>query len=403
MRALHGRAPCEFVGADDIRTRFSTALSAMYAIEVPLYADLLDLVTGTNARVAGSAAGSEPRLEIERHGAIRLGRPDELAQIGRLFAVMGMHPVGYYDLAPAGVPVHSTAFRPLTGEALARNPFRMFTSLLRLELIEDAALREEAAHILATRSILAPRAQALVAQAEREGGLRDEDATALVAAALQTFRWNARARVDRATYERLRAAHPLIADVVCFAGPHVNHLTPRTLDIDAVHAAMRARAMNPKETIEGPPPRAVPVLLRQTSFRAREEPILFGDEPGTHTARFGEVEQRGAALTPKGRTLYDQCLASGDFTALPDDVDSLRDAGLIFCRRHRALGGATVVEPITYEDFLPVSAAGIFRSNLDAGGAARVATSPGRRADLEAALHAPLADEMALYAAQADG
>ncbi|PVM01489.1 hypothetical protein C4794_26615, partial [Salmonella enterica subsp. enterica serovar Anatum] len=42
------------------------------------------------------------------------------------------------DLSQAGVPVHSTAFRPIDEASLSRNPFRMFTSLLRLELIENA-------------------------------------------------------------------------------------------------------------------------------------------------------------------------------------------------------------------------------------------------------------------------
>ncbi len=40
----------------------------------------------------------------------------------RLFAVMGMAPVGYYDLSVAGVPVHSTAFRPTTAQALRPIP-----------------------------------------------------------------------------------------------------------------------------------------------------------------------------------------------------------------------------------------------------------------------------------------
>ncbi len=72
----------------------------------------------------------------------------------RMFAIMGMYPVSYYDLSQAGVPVHSTAFRPVDDAALARNPFRIFTSLLRLELIEDPALRNKAAAILAKRDIL---------------------------------------------------------------------------------------------------------------------------------------------------------------------------------------------------------------------------------------------------------
>ena len=153
-----------FVHPDEIRSRFSAALSAMYRAEVPQYGDLLSLVADINAATlkadAGNAdrlaaSGELARLSEERHGAIRVGTADELATIARAFAVMGMEPVSYYNLAPAGVPVHSTAFRPVDPAALARNPFRVFTSLLRLELIEDEALRAEAAETLARRDIFA--------------------------------------------------------------------------------------------------------------------------------------------------------------------------------------------------------------------------------------------------------
>ncbi|MGO7653298.1 2-oxoadipate dioxygenase/decarboxylase family protein, partial [Rhizobium ruizarguesonis] len=77
-----------------------------------------------------------------------------------------------------------------------------------------------------------------------------------------------------------------------------------TLDIDAVQARMPERCITPKAVIEGPPRRHCDILLRQTSFNALEETIAFsGDDgaiKGTHTARFGEVEQRGVALTAKG-------------------------------------------------------------------------------------------------------
>ena len=36
----------------------------------------------------------------------------------------------------------------------------------------------------------------------------------------------------RKPYHALHEEHRLIADVVCFPGCHINHLTPRTLDID---------------------------------------------------------------------------------------------------------------------------------------------------------------------------
>lgn len=167
------------VSASDIRAAFSRAMSAMYRDEVPAYGTLMELVAAVNeetlsehpemkARLA--ATDTLDRISEERHGAIRLGTSEELAMMRRIFAVMGMYPVGYYDLSTAGVPVHSTAFRPVGEDALKRNPFRVFTSLLRLDLIADEALREEAAAILAGRQIFTPGAVALTEKAEKEGG-----------------------------------------------------------------------------------------------------------------------------------------------------------------------------------------------------------------------------------------
>lgn len=437
------------IPADEIRAMFSRAMSAMYRAEVPAYGTLLDLVQNVNADVCGARpdaavalarSGGMERISEERHGAIRLGTAAELAMMRRLFAVMGMHPVGYYDLAIAGVPVHSTAFRPLDDAALSRNSFRVFTSLLRLELIDDAALRAEAAEVLNARQIFTPNCLALIARAEREDGLNSDDAECFVAQALETFRWHAEANVSHAMYQRLHDAHRLVADVVSFKGPHINHLTPRTLDIDAAQRAMAERGIATKAVVEGPPPRRVPILLRQTSFKALEEPVRYTDGEtiltGAHTARFGEIEQRGMALTPKGQRLYDRLLdktrrrvvprvnganakeyeaaLAEDFAEFPDDIDEIRRQGLGYFRYtatgegHGPLDPATGVEPliaagalradpIIYEDFLPVSAAGIFQSNLGAQDRQGFAATP-NRARFEADLGAPVIDLHQRYA-----
>jgi len=419
----------------------------MYRTEVPLYGTLVDLVAEINDAVltANPALAEQldrtderSRLDQERHGAIRVGTAGELATLGRLFAVMGMHPVGYYDLSVAGVPVHSTAFRPRTAKALAHNPFRVFTSLLRLELIEDAVLREESARILARRRIFTDTALALIDQAERDGGLSQDDARRFVIESLETFRWHGDATVSLATYHALHDAHRLIADVVSFRGPHINHLTPRTLDIDAAQAAMLARGIDAKAVVEGPPPRRCPILLRQTSFKALQETVHFPSgeaaDAGTHTARFGEIEQRGLALTPKGRALYDQLLAqardsggagstgqdyptrlAAAFTGFPDDHATLRREGLGYYRYAltdagradpAAIGdlpaealiaaGLASADPIVYEDFLPVSAAGIFQSNLG-GEEQRAYAAHANRDAFEQALGMQVEDEFAIY------
>ncbi|MGP8289311.1 2-oxoadipate dioxygenase/decarboxylase HglS [Vreelandella zhanjiangensis] len=432
-----------FLATNYIRDRFSKAMSAMYQTEVPQYGTLLELVEQVNQETLNQqpelrrrleAQGELARLSVERHGAIRVGSAAELSMLRRLFAVMGMYPVGYYDLSEAGVPVHSTAFRPVEDDALACNPFRVFTSLLRLELIESETLRQRAEEILAKRDIFTAKARELIERFETQGGLTSDEADQFVKEALETFRWHQDATVDLDTYQALSDEHRLIADVVCFRGPHINHLTPRTLDIDEVQRRMPSVGMNPKAVIEGPPRRGAPILLRQTSFKALEESIRFaGDAQGTHTARFGEIEQRGMALTPKGRALYDQLLNEGRkqtagldnnahqavmdnvFAAMPDSDEAMRREGLAYFHYHlteagnAATSGANAdidaliaqglveAQPITYEDFLPVSAAGIFQSNLGGGENAAYAGNANREA-FEEALGAPVTDELALYA-----
>ena len=438
-----------FADRDQIRARFSRAMSDMYKAEVPLYGTLMELVAQINddvlagdAQVAQSLkqTGEIQRLDMERHGAIRVGTAAELATLSRLFSVMGMQPVGYYDLTPAGVPVHSTAFRAVHERALQVSPFRVFTSLLRLELINSPELRDFASDVLSQRNIFTPRALELIEQSETDGGLSEADAQEFVEQALETFRWHSTATVSLEQYQQLNAQHRLIADVVAFRGPHINHLTPRTLDIDAVQEGMPKKGITPKAVVEGPPRRQCPILLRQTSFKALEEAITFigqsSNDAGSHSARFGEIEQRGAALTPKGRELYDQLLneardALGEF---PNEGNALRYAQLLeqtfrdfpdshqemraqnlayFCYFPTQTGvaasaadmnleqliaaGHVHFEPLVYEDFLPVSAAGIFQSNLGDDAQSHYGTHSNQQ-DFERALGRKTINELELYA-----
>ena len=417
-----------FVSPEYIRNRFSTIMSDMYKNEVPLYGELLDLVQEINNNVISESkeikeqlerTGEITRLNMERHGAIRLGKPYELFTMRRLFKVMGMFPLGYYDLASAGVPVHSTAFRAIENTALNQAPFRVFTSLLRLDLIDDDKLRNNIETILENRQIFTKKALELIDKSEKENGLNKEDAETFVQEALETFRWHETATVEHEMYETLVGQHRLIADVVAFKGPHINHLTPRTLDIDKVQANMEVRNIPPKDTIEGPPTRKCPILLRQTSFKALTEIVTFKDKVGNgktgeHKARFGEIEQRGVALTKKGQDLYNELLGKTrktiggspnaenaseynlllkeNFKNFPDSYEEMQSEELAYFHyfttdKIKSLSqdkthsksdvnqllkdGYLTIEPMVYEDFLPVSAAGIFASNLGTDDAKR--------------------------------
>jgi len=481
----------------EMQHRLFSELSRMFGREVPLYDKSL-LVNGVCNRVVCDLLGrlhrgfsmSDGELERtsgERHGAIRIGRPDEYRWVGRFFACFAMEPHNYYDMTSVGAksqPIVATAFR-----AIDRPEHRVFTSLLMTDYF-DPRTRARIEGLLATRAVFSEEAKSLIERCERDGGLSQEDADRLIREGTQRiFRWTGQAR-DHALYSDLCAAgFKIAADIACFDSHHLNHLTPNTLCMDLYTTAMkfclgelpegelRARAVRaltrlsrqadrdwmrlhfkhlPTETVlafesgevrddevealvdrlvarlrrsdlrlaelphagskdftEGPPEDTL-VLLRQDAYKALTEPVIFREPDGStltsvHTARFGEIEQRFYSTTPSGRALYDRCLAAADaererdpgvverdieayermyarhFAEFPKTLRGLLQQGLVHGRwrataKGRAAGAAGAigttdrfglldqgfldVEGLRYEDFLPVSAAGIFASNL---------------------------------------
>jgi uncharacterized glyoxalase superfamily metalloenzyme YdcJ len=418
----------------ELRARFALSLAKLYGHEVPAYDTLVEVSREVNAdhveRHGADAArlGSIERVTAERHGAIRVGSARELAQVGRVFGGFGMHPVGFYDLRDAStssVPVVSTAFRPVDADELAKNPFRVFTSMLVHDdrRFFDAETQARLERFMAARTLFPAELLTLADRSVAEDGLDAADADRFLDLATASFALS-REPVDHDWYFHLERISSVAADIGGVPSTHINHLTPRVLDIDDLYARMQARGIAMIDEIQGPPRWEGPdVLLRQTSFRALAEERLFRHpdgsvRPGSLRVRFGEVEQRGIALTAKGRDLYDRMVAEADRRLadapagttrvdvaadvwrerLPATERELALQGLGFFA-YRVADGATrpdgaatlralveagvlVPEPIVYEDFLPRSAAGIFQSNL---------TDEGTRDDEQASTHYDMA------------
>jgi uncharacterized glyoxalase superfamily metalloenzyme YdcJ len=490
----------------ELQNRLFSELSRMFGKEVPLYDRALAVNGATNRAVCDllgrlhrgfSMSPSQlERTSGERHGAIRIGRPDEYRWVARFFGVFGMEPHNFYDMTAIGSksqPIIATAFR-----SVLRPEHRVFTSLLMTDYFDDAT-RARIEALLAKRDVFSARAKELIERAEREGGLSAGDGDALVREGVdRIFRWTGKARDHRLYKELSDAGFKIAADIACFQSHHLNHLTPNTLLMDLYVAAMkhcmgeldeagfRRRATRSLERLakaadrdwlrlhfkhlshaeidsfqpgqasaadvaglvdglastfrgeafrlsglkhagfkdftEGPS-EDTPVLLRQDAYKALTEPVTFEEDDGsavgaTHTARFGEIEERFYACTPAGRALYDRCLAEADaarekdpalprkdwdayerayaapFAAFPKTLLELVAAGLVFARfaptptgLAAARGGSVATtdlvelarrglvtcEGLRYEDFLPVSAAGIFASNLNQYGTASTA------------------------------
>lgn len=417
----------------ELRARTAAALSAMYGKEVPAYDTLVEVTREVNADVAaeldpdGQRWGDLARVTAERHGAIRLGHPRELRDAAAVFAAMAMRPVGFYDLRDASssaVPVVATAFRPTDADELARNPFRVSTSLLTTgdRRYFDADLERRLDAFLERRVIFDPALVALAERAEAQGGLAADDATRFVDMATGTFELSPEP-VDGPWYLDLERVSAVAADIGGIASTHINHLTPRVLDIDELYRRMQARGIEMIDKIQGPPAWGGPeVLLRQTSFRALAEPRALRAADGSVfdadlRVRFGEVESRGIALTPSGRALADSLgddveqwrahfahddreLVARDlafFTFEPGDgpVDRSSPVSIVDLLE----SGAARATPIVYEDFLPRSAAGIFQSNLSESGSKDTAQQAEHLdvAWLERVMGREVADPMELY------
>ena len=402
-----------FQETSTLRARFARSLSDMYGREVPAYTTLVEVSEAVNTdfldKMGAEAErlGSIGRVTAERHGAIRVGSPKEMSQVAQVFAGFGMYPVGFYDLrdaAKSSVPVVSTAFRPTDKDELAKNPFRVFTSMLAADdpRFFTPELQERLQGFIDKRSIFSDELVAMANKAAENKGLEEQDADKFIEQATAAFELNDEP-IDEQWYRELEAISAVASDIGGVRYTHINHLTPRVLDIDDLYNRMEARGITMIDEIQGPPDWDGPdILLRQTSFRALDEErtFKFADGtvgPGALRVRFGEVEQRGIALTPKGRALYDtmntqvdEKLAAGsDKTRvelarevwqanLPNTEKGLREQGLGYFTYEvtgEAEPGEYTVEqlidasvltaqPIVYEDFLPRSAAGIFQSNL---------------------------------------
>src|SRR6476620_3079518 len=176
-------------------------------------------------------------------------------------------------------------------------------------------LRGRVERFLFARRLFHP---ALIAEARAiaaAGGAEPYRAETFVEAAVAAFALS-REPIDRRWYDELAAVSAVAADIAGVTTTHINHLTPRVLDIDELYRRMTARGITMIDAIQGPPAWHGPnVLLRQTSFRALAEPRRFREADGTVSdgtlrVRFGEVEARGVALTPKGRDRYDAAMSA---------------------------------------------------------------------------------------------
>ncbi|TAK92687.1 MAG: DUF1338 family protein, partial [Verrucomicrobia bacterium] len=236
-----------FASPTEMQNLLFAELSRMFGQEVPLYDKSLLVNQACNQTVcallgkkySGFSLSSEQldKTSGERHGAIRIGKPEEYRWIAGFFAAFGMEPHNFYDMTTLGgksQPVIATAFRSRL------NPeHRIFTSLLMADYF-DPATRQRIETLLAPRQVFSQRAKELVEKNQKQGGLDLNDSRALIhEGTARIFKWTGQAHDHRLYQELSKAGFKIAADIACFESHHLNHLTPNTFCLDLYTTAMK--------------------------------------------------------------------------------------------------------------------------------------------------------------------
>ena len=149
----------------------------------------------------------------------------------------------------------------------------------------DASTQARLEAFFAARELFSPELLVLADEAAAARELHASAAERFLTLATRSFALSS-IPIERDWYDHLAAISAVAADIGGVPATHLNHLTPRVLDIDDLYARMSARGVAMISEIQGPPAWDGPdVLLRQTSFRALAERRRFRGADGVRRRR----------------------------------------------------------------------------------------------------------------------
>ncbi|KAF4471502.1 duf1338 domain-containing protein [Fusarium albosuccineum] len=117
---------------DALRTKFLHGMSQLYQAEVPLYRQLVKIVQKQNHLTTSDLDDGGGRVEVKRHGAIRLGPPQELHTISRVFGLiwachLNEHPILSDNAAFSTAHINHLTLRALDVTAVQKDIVRQGT------------------------------------------------------------------------------------------------------------------------------------------------------------------------------------------------------------------------------------------------------------------------------------
>ena len=310
----------QFVEPSWIRSEIVNLILDRFTSALPLYAEMMKV-----AETINQAEGEQVAKGLGKvmHAAIRCASPKELQTIRRIFGLMNIKAVNYYDLREK-VSVESTAFRAVSVDEIQRNGFRVFCSLLSIDCIDEEH-RAFVQTIIDRRDLFDEELLDLVELGESQQGLAAPEANRFVLKCVDLFTRPEEAIVSIDEYRKLETINKVAAQVLVSNALAFNHLTPSVASVPLAHNEMRKRGIETIPVWQGPVGKDC--ILRQTSCLAPAMRLKFPNGDGTfveadHQETFVEFEERQQALTRKGRVQFEAMYAEGKSNLNLDEKDA---------------------------------------------------------------------------------
>lgn len=339
-----------WVEPDEMRSKYIEMLTDQFQEKFLDYGVLSDLVRDINniTLIQNTALYEQLIQQRERHFFSQvlcahyvLNNAEDLEWLRRIFAIIGLFPVGFYQLGSPDFPLPSTLFRPLQHEAIRRQPFRILLSVRNLTETQGISGMQPLER-LASRTQLKGQFIEFIYKFEKYGMLNAVEAQHFLTALMQYVHPECQSLSPQAwmseTTQNLNPARQ---------NAFIGQMTLPCLNMEKATQLTRDLGLDPLDHLEAPSQRNYPILSNKMSILLKSP----HSSESAHRCQF-QIEQRGLALTAKGlklvqgifkhlvvelaqktRTISQQRrLINQAFKSLPDSDVTLYRQGLAYFR-----------------------------------------------------------------------
>lgn len=301
-----------WVESDEIRLKYVQMISDLFHSRYSVYGVVFDIVRDVNnmALIQNASLydemvkkGQKQTFSQELSAHYILFNPGDLGIIRRIFAVMGLYPVGFYNLDLNGKSLASTLFKPLNKIALKQQPFRITVSLANQSFDNEC----EQHNVPKNRLDLSEKFLGLLQKFEKYSALNELDVHYFIQELQENLH---KPDYDMQCCEQrpFRSSMNQIRESIM-----IRSTSLACLNLPKVIEELKHFDLYAIDDLDGPSDRKHPLLFNKMNInlRSKHPDHQKSDSDNQNIPVFTiQLEQRGLALTAKGHQFFKSILSN---------------------------------------------------------------------------------------------